>query len=187
MLRLVANLLLGGASSACGFAAVAVALYAGNPAQAAAAVLFASVGLVAGLLCGGLHAVFDGLPVQPVAAMRPEALASLVRATLASAVAERAPRSGSAADRQPTPAQWAAAALADAAATSPGNASADTLATTLASTLADAPADALADALTAAARSTPPTDFGAPVAPALPVAAPQPVDPRRFARSEFGA
>ena len=138
---------------------------------------------MAGLLCGGLHAVFDGLPVQPVAAMRPEALASLVRATLASAVAERAPRSGSAADRQPTPAQWAAAALADAAAASPGYASADTLATALASTLADA----LADALTAAARSTPPTDFGAPVAPALPVAAPQPVDPRRFARSEFGA
>ena len=171
MLRLVANLLLGGASSACGFAAVAVALYAGQPAQAAAAALFASVGLVAGLLCGGLHAVFDGLPVQPVAAMRPEALASLVRATLASAVAERAPRSGSAADRQPTPAQWAAAALADAAATSP----------------ADALANALADAPAAAAPSTPPTDFAAPVAPALPVAAPQPVDPRRFARSEFGA
>ena len=167
MLRLVANLLLGGAGSACGFAAVAVALYAGNPAQATAAALFASVGFVAGLLCGGLHAVFDGLPVQPVAAMRPEALASLVRATLASAVAERAPRSGSAAGRQPTPAQWAADALADAAATS----------------LADAPADAPA----AAARSTPPTDFAAPVAAVLPVAAPQPVDPRRFARSEFGA
>lgn len=183
MLRLVANLLLGGASSACGFAAVAVALYAGQPAQAAAAALFASVGLVAGLLCGGLHAVFDGLPVQPVAAMRPEALASLVRATLASAVAERAPRSGSAADRQPTPAQWAAAALADAAATSPGYASADRLA----GTLVDALADALADAPAAAAPSTPPTDFAAPVAPALPVAAPQPVDPRRFARSEFGA
>ena len=174
MLRLVANLLLGGAGSACGFAAVAVALYAGNPAQATAAALFASVGFVAGLLCGGLHAVFVGLPVQPVAAMRPEALASLVRATLASAVAERAPRSGSAAGRQPTPAQWAAAALADAAATS----------------LADAPA--------AAARSTPPTDFAAPVARAPPVAAPpsvvtppvaapRPVDPRRFARSEFGA
>ena len=179
MLRLVANLLLGGASSACGFAAVAVALYAGNPAQAAAAVLFASVGLVAGLLCGGLHAVFDGLPVQPVAAMRPEALASLVRATLASAVAERAPRSGSAADRQPTPAQWAATALADAAATSPAYGSADASAGTLADALADAPA--------AAAPSTPPTDFAAPVAPALPVAAPQPVDPRRFARSEFGA
>lgn len=167
MLRLVANLLLGGASSACGFAAVAVALYAGNPAQAAAAVLFASVGFVAGLLCGGLHAVFDGLPVKPVAAMRPEALASLVRATVASAVAERAPRSGSAAGQQPTPAQWAAAALADAAATSP--------------------ADASADAPAAAARSTPPTDLAAPVAPALPVAAPQSVDPRRFAPSEFGA
>ena len=182
MLRLVANLLLGGAGSACGFAAVAVALYAGNPAQATAAALFASVGFVAGLLCGGLHAVFDGLPVQPVAAMRPEALASLVRATLASAVAERAPRSGSAAGRQPTPAQWAAAALADAAATS----------------LADAPGDAPADAPAAAARSTPPTDFAAPVARAPPVAAPppvvtppvaapRPVDPRRFARSEFGA
>ena len=182
MLRLVANLLLGGAGSACGFAAVAVALYAGNPAQATAAALFASVGFVAGLLCGGLHAVFDGLPVQPVAAMRPEALASLVRATLASAVAERAPRSGSAAGRQPTPAQWAAAALAEAAATSLADAPADRLA----DPLADGLADGLADS-PAAARSTPPTDFAAPVAAVLPVAAPQPVDPRRFARSEFGA
>ncbi len=166
MLRLAANLLLGGASSACGFAAVAVALYAHQPAQASAAALFASVGFVAGLLCGGLHAVFDGLPVRPATAMSPEALASLVRATLASAVAERAGRPGSAADRRPTPAQLASTALADAAATS------------------------LADAAAAAARFSAAAGSAAavaPSAPAVPAQSPRPVGPRRFASSEFGA
>ena len=100
MLRLVANLMLGGASSACGFAAVAVALYGGGPAQASAVALFAGFGFVTGLACGGLHAVIDGPPAQPAAAMPPKALASLVRATLARAVAERAPRAGSAADHR---------------------------------------------------------------------------------------
>ena len=118
MVRLLANLLLGGASGACGLAAVGVALYAGGPAQASAAALFAGFGFVAGLLCGGLHAVFKGLPAQPAAVMPPQALAGLVRATLATAITERAPRSGSAADPRPTPAQWASAALAGAAATS---------------------------------------------------------------------
>lgn len=172
MLRLVANLLLGGASSACGFAAVAVALYAGSPVQDSAAALFAGFGFVAGLLCGGLHAVFDGLPVQPAAAMPPEALASLVRATLASAVAERAPRVGSAADRRPTPAQLATAALADAAAKS----------------MADAPAMATRPAPPAAAMAPgAPAAPVAPGAPAAPVASATPVESRRFARSEFGA
>lgn len=118
MLRLVANLLLGGASGACGVAAVGVALYAGSPSQASAAALFASVGFVAGLVCGGLHAVFEGMPAQPAAALPPEALANLVRTTLATAAAERAPRTGSAADRRPSPADLAGAALAGAAATS---------------------------------------------------------------------
>ena len=118
--RLLANLLLGGASGACGLAAAGVALYAGGPAQASAAALFAGVGFVAGLLCGGLHAVFEGVPAQPAAALPAQALAGLVRATLATAIAERAPRSGSAADRHstptPTPTQLASAALAGAAA-----------------------------------------------------------------------
>lgn len=118
MLRLAAHLLLGGASSACGFAAVAVALYAGSPAQVSAVALLAGFGFVTGLACGGLHAVIDGLPAQPAAAMPPAAVASLVRATLASAVAERASRAGSAADRRPTPAQGSDAAVAEAAATS---------------------------------------------------------------------
>ena len=166
MLRLAANLLLGGASSACGFAAVAVALYAGSPAQASAATLFAGFGFVAGLLCGALHAVVDGLPAQPAAAMPPEALASLVRATLASAVAERAPRTGSAADRRPTPAQLASAVLAEAAVTS----------------LAEAPA-AAPRPLSAAV----PAALAALAAPAAAVAMPPPGQARRFAPSEFGA
>ena len=169
MLRLAANLLLGGASSACGFAAVAVALYAGSPAQASAATLFAGFGFVAGLLCGALHAVVDGLPAQPAAAMPPEALASLVRATLASAVAERAPRTGSAADRRPTPAQLATAALAEAAATS----------------LAEAPGAALRQPSVAAPAV--PAASAAPATPATPAAPTQPVEARRFAPSEFGA
>ncbi len=163
MLRLVANLMLGGASSACGFAAVAVALYGGGPAQASAVALFAGFGFVTGLACGGLHAVIDGPPAQPAAAMPPKALASLVRATLARAVAERAPRAGSAADRQPTPAQEAAAALAEAAASS------------------------LVEALLAAARPLSAAAPAAPAAPATPdasMAPSQPVEVRRFAGSE---
>ncbi|MBC7726922.1 MAG: hypothetical protein H7242_04795 [Microbacteriaceae bacterium] len=152
MVRLLAALLLGGTSGACGLAAVGVALYAGGPAQDSAAALFAGFGFVAGLLCGGLHAVFEGVPAQPAAQMLPQALAGLVRATLATAIAERAPRSGSAADRHPTPAQLASTALAGAAATS------------------------------MAAPST--TPVVAAVAGATP---PQPIDPRRFASSEFGA
>ena len=212
-LRLVANLLLGGASGGCGFAALGVALYAGSPAQASAAVLFAGFGFVAGLMCGGLHAVFEGLPTPPAATMPAEVLASLVRATLASAVAERAPRSGSAADRRPSPAQWARAALADAAATSmgvPASASTavgtaantaagtaantavgtaastaagtaeNTAARTAASTAASTAANTV-DALPTMARSLPP------VAAVVPAAPPQPVDRRRFTRSEFGA
>lgn len=160
MLRLAANLVLGGSSAACGFAAVAVALYAGSPQQAWAVVLFAGFGFVAGLLCGGLHAVFDGLPVQPAAAMPPDALASLVRATLVTAIAERAPRSGSAADRRPTPAELATTALAGAAVTS-----------------MTAP---MAHASAAVAQPAPPA------APVIATAAAQAIGRRRFAPSEFG-
>ena len=168
MLRLVAHLLLGGASAACGFAAVGVALYAGTPAQASAAGLFAGFGFVAGLLCGGLHAVLDGLPVQPEAPMPPEALASLVRATLATATAERAPRAGSAADRRPSPAELASAALAGAAATSMAAAAVDPAGSTTMNT---------------------PTPVPRPAAPAPtgPAHAPAQFAQRRFASSEFGA
>ena len=173
MVRLLAILLLGGASAACGLAAVAVALYAGGPAQASAAALFAGFGFVAGLLCGGLHAVFEGLPSQPAAGMPAAALAGLVRATLATANAERAPRLGSAAGRRRTSAQLARAALAGAAATS--MAAPDTTPMT---TPVTTPA---ADAAAAMARPSPA------VAPLAGVAPPQSVDQRRFASSEFGA
>jgi hypothetical protein len=185
--RLLANLLLGGASGACGLAAVGVALYAGAPAQASAAALFAGVGFVAGLLCGGLHAVFEGVPAQPAAALPAQALAGLVRATLATAIAERAPRSGSAADRHstptptPTPTQLASAALAGAAArlmVAPST----TPVTTAVTTAVITPM-AAATAAAAAAMARP----SAAVAPLAAGAPPQPIDPRRFASSEFGA
>ena len=173
MVRLLGNLLLGAASGACGLAAVGVALYAGGPAQSAAAALFAGFGFVAGLLCGGLHVVFEGLPAQPAALMPPQALASLVRATLATEIAERAPRAGSAAARRPTPDQLASAALAGAAATSMAAPS-----TPSSSAPTTAPTAAAAAAL---ARPSPV------VAPMAGVAPPRPVDQRRFASSEFGA
>ena len=183
MVRLLANLLLGGASGACGLAAVGVALYAGGPVQASAAALFAGVGFVAGLLCGGLHAVFEGLPAQPAAVMPPQALAGLVRATLATAIAERAPRSGSAADRHPAPtptpapAQLASAALAGAAAMSMVAPSTTPVTTPLSTPMTVPTAVAAA----ATARPSPVVATMAGVAP------PQPIDQRRFASSEFGA
>ena len=185
MVRLLANLLLGGASGACGLAAVGVALYAGGPVQASAAALFAGVGFVAGLLCGGLHAVFEGVPAQPAAALPAQALAGLVRATLATAIAERAPRSGSAADRHPapapaptpTPTQLASAALAGAAAMSMVAPSTTPVTTPLSTPMTVPTAAAAA----ATARPSPVVATMAGVAP------PQPIDQRRFASSEFGA
>lgn len=97
MVRLASSVLLGGASAACGFAAIGVALYAGSPAQAAAVTLFAGIGFGAGVLCGCLHAVFDGLPKR---ATTPDAPA------------------GDAADLHPSPAEVAATALAGAASSS---------------------------------------------------------------------
>jgi hypothetical protein len=116
MKRLSMSLLLGGASSACGFAALGVALYADSPALSEVAGLFAGIGFVAGLACGGLHARLGSPQAPEPAALPPEALAHMVRATLASASAERQPRSGSAADRRPTPAELASSTLAEAAA-----------------------------------------------------------------------
>lgn len=97
MLRLLGSLLQGGASGACGFAALGTALYAGSPAQTAAVLLFAGTGFGVGLLCGGLHAVYDGVPAR---------------------AAPTRPTEDSAAEGRATPAQLAAAALAGAAARS---------------------------------------------------------------------
>lgn len=100
MLRLVFALFVSGASMACGFAAVGLALYAHSPSVNAAAALFGSYGFVVGLLCGGLHLVLDGLAVRAQSPLTSEEMAGLVRATLAHAAAERKARAGSAADRK---------------------------------------------------------------------------------------
>lgn len=169
VLRLAATLLLGGASGACGFAAVGFALYGSGPLQGQAAVLFAGFGFIAGLSCGGLHAVLEGLPAQPEAPMAPEALAGLVRAALATAIAEQASGTGSAAARRPSPAEMTSTALAGAAATS------------MTAAAADLP--------TAAAVPAPLPASTAPAVPVDPVTTypVQRVDQRRFASSEFGA
>ena len=86
------------ASMACGFAALGVALYAHGPAGAAVA-LFGGLGALAGGLCAALQLAFHGRPAPPTAALPAQALARLVRATLASATSDRP---GSAADRRPT-------------------------------------------------------------------------------------
>ena len=109
MLRPVLAVLMGGASGACGFAALGVALYAPTQAQAAAE-LFAGFGFASGALCALLTPFRRRL-----AAHRHAELAGMVRATLASAAAEQPARSGTAAQRRPTEA--AAAALAAAAVT----------------------------------------------------------------------
>jgi len=109
------SVLLGGASGACGFAALGLALYA-NRQPLAAATLFGAFGFAVGALCVLLTPLRQRLPAQRPADLQGEALASMVRATLALAAAERGARSGSPADRRP--AEVAAAALALAA--SPG-------------------------------------------------------------------
>ena len=101
MLRLLLALALGSASAACAFAAVGWSLYAQHPAAAFAAACFAAWGALAGLACGGLHLHLHGRPAPAPAPLPPDALASLVRATLARAAAERLARPGSAADRRP--------------------------------------------------------------------------------------
>ena len=105
MLRLVLLLLMGAASSACAFAAVGWSLYAQGPAAGFAAQWFGGFGAMVGLVCGGLHMHFHGMPDRSTTAPLPApALAGMVRATLASAAAERQARPGSVADRKPAPA-----------------------------------------------------------------------------------
>lgn len=126
MTRLALSMVMGGASAGCGMAAVGLALYAQGPSAVAAAQLFGAVGFVVGLVCSGLHLAQHGQPAPGPAALPAEALAGLVRATLATTAAERAPRAGSAADRRPAPAQAprAAPATASPAAPAPSTATA---------------------------------------------------------------
>ena len=114
MLRRGLAVLMGGASGACGFAALGVALYAPMQAQAAAQ-LFAGFGFASGALCALLPSLRRRLPTHRHAELPGPALAGMVRATLASAATERPARSGTAAQRRP--AEAAAAALAAAAVT----------------------------------------------------------------------
>ena len=101
MLKLVWVLVLGGASTACAFAAVGATLYAHSPAVAWVAQCFAAFGFAAGLACGGLQLHVHGRPAHAPAALAPDELAGLVRAAVASAAAMRPARPGSAADRHP--------------------------------------------------------------------------------------
>ena len=101
MLRLLLALAMGGASGACALAAVGWSLYGQSPAVVSAVQIFAGYGFLAGLACGGLHLHFQGQPAAAPAALSSEALADLVRATMASAAAQRQARPGSAADRRP--------------------------------------------------------------------------------------
>jgi len=96
MLKLALALCMGGASTACALAAVGWTLYAGHPDAVWVAQCFAAWGFVAGLACGGLHLYAHGRPAPAPAALPPDAMASLVRATLARAAAERQARPGSA-------------------------------------------------------------------------------------------
>ena len=89
MMKLGLHLMLGAASSACGLAAVGLLLYANGPWALAATQLFAGVGFVAGLFCGGLHKWTNQRQHLHSAALPPEALAGLVRATVVSMSAGR--------------------------------------------------------------------------------------------------
>jgi len=102
MLRSALAIAFSGASLACGMAGVGLALYGNGLNAWAAAQLFGAIGLVAGLACGCLHAVLAGKPVAEPERLSQEALAQLVRTTLAAAKADRQARPGSAADRRPT-------------------------------------------------------------------------------------
>lgn len=131
MLRYLVVLVVSGASLACGFAGLGLALYAHGPALAAAT-LFGLVGFVSGLGCAVLQTAFVGRPAPQPAALPADELAALVRATLASVAQERADRStrpGSAADRRPAAVQTSATASATATATASATAAATATAT----------------------------------------------------------
>ena len=86
MLRLAATVASAmAASSACGFAALGVALYAGGGQALPAAGLFGAVGAVVGLACAGLHLALEGQPAAPATSVSAAELGRLVRAAVASA------------------------------------------------------------------------------------------------------
>jgi hypothetical protein len=147
------SVLLGGGSGACGFAALGLALYASGPALAGATV-FGVFGFAVGALCTVLTPLRQGLPVQRQADLPADALASMVRATLAQATAERGARTGSAADRQP--AELAAATLALAGLPGPAGRAAPAAAT---ATSVSVPAPAAAAPAPAPALSRPGRQF----------------------------
>ena len=89
MLMLGLHLLLGGASCACGLAAVGLMLYGHGPWALSAGQLFAGVGFAVGLLGGALHQWLNQRQHLQPAALPPEALAGLVRATVVSLSASR--------------------------------------------------------------------------------------------------
>lgn len=121
MLRLVLAMAMGGASCACALAAVGWVLYAHSPAVVWVVQVFAALGFVAGLVCGALHLYFQGKPAPVPAALSSEAWNAMLRATQASAAAERAALRGGAADRCATPPTTApTTAPATAPATMPG-------------------------------------------------------------------
>ena len=100
--------LLGGASGACGFAAVGLALYATGQSMAAA-VVFGAFGFAVGALCVLLTPLQQRVPARRHADLPSDALAGMVRATLAEAAVDCGNRSGSAADRRPAEAPLALA------------------------------------------------------------------------------
>ena len=108
MLRRALVVLIGGASGACGFAALGLALYSQGPSQAAA-LLFGCFGFASGALCALLPSLRRRLPSHRHAELPGPALVGMVRATLASAAAERPARSSTAANRRPAGAAAAAA------------------------------------------------------------------------------
>lgn len=132
MTRLLLALMLGGASTACALAAVGGVLYAGHPQLAWALQCFAGWGFAAGLVCGGLHLRAHGQPVHSPLRMTTHELQVLVRATEASARAERQAsraRTGNAADRQAVPEPAAAPTVVSAPAPQPVRKAAEAVAT----------------------------------------------------------
>lgn len=91
-------LLVSGASTACGFAAIGVALYPHPTQMAAAATLFAGFGFVTGAVRMALPMAFDHLPAQArLAAGQPDGaapspLAAMAQATLTAMNTPRAAR-----------------------------------------------------------------------------------------------
>lgn len=167
MLMLGLHLLLGGASCACGLAAVGLVLYGHGPWALSAGQLFAGFGFAVGLLGGALHQWLNQRQHLQPAALPPEALAGLVRATVASLSASRS-----------VAARTAPAGAAPAPIMAPERASGpvpDALATAVAVAAVPAPAPrlepALASAITARARAVATAGSGL---------------PRQFANSAFG-